>query len=404
MLGAGYESVQEAAARLGVTARAVQKWAAAGRLVGARKLGRTWFIPVDAKPDDASAASAPVTDPESGVILFRPAGYRQPLPLMNGSFAPGQALRYAQSLPDPDDRAIALAEFHYYSGDCQQAAQLAEPYLDSEDPSLRYSSALIVLFANLSLGHTHIASHAMHMLEERAAVGRKSDSPVLMHGLAALALTTIQVQLHLDRTAQPLEEYIHYLPDGMKLFGCFLLSHRAYLEKDYAGSLAMARTGIALFPQEHVVAQIHAHLSAAIALINLKRPEEARRYMEKAWLLAEPDGLLQPFVEHHGLLQGMVEVFFKKEYPQVFAQLIAYINIYGAGWRGLHNQHTGSRVTDELTTTEFSVAMLYNRGWSAQEVAAHMGISEHTVRSYIKTIYIKLGISDKNGLAQYMLR
>ena len=41
-----YETVKEAAERLGVTARTVQKWAAAGKIPGAMKAGRDWQIPV----------------------------------------------------------------------------------------------------------------------------------------------------------------------------------------------------------------------------------------------------------------------------------------------------------------------------------------------------------------------
>ena len=32
-----------------------------------------------------------------------------------------------------------------------------------------------------------------------------------------------------------------------------------------------------------------------------------------------------------------------------------------------------------------------------------MGIAEHTVRAYIKTIYVKLNITNKDELGQYML-
>jgi len=39
------ETAQEAALRFGVTVRAIQKWAAAGRIPGAEKIGRSWFIP-----------------------------------------------------------------------------------------------------------------------------------------------------------------------------------------------------------------------------------------------------------------------------------------------------------------------------------------------------------------------
>lgn len=42
-----FETVVQAAARLGVTVRAIQKWAKEGKLKGAQKVGRDWMIPVD---------------------------------------------------------------------------------------------------------------------------------------------------------------------------------------------------------------------------------------------------------------------------------------------------------------------------------------------------------------------
>ena len=40
-----FETANQAAARLGVTVRAVQKWAKEGKLEGAQKIGRDWMIP-----------------------------------------------------------------------------------------------------------------------------------------------------------------------------------------------------------------------------------------------------------------------------------------------------------------------------------------------------------------------
>lgn len=401
MFHSGYETVQQAAERLGVTPRAIQKWAASGRLAGARKLGRTWYIPIHSAPD---AAPGPDQPSQEQPVLFPTAHAQYTLPLMSASFLPGEAQHYIDSLPDPDSRAIATGEYFYYCGRCEEAAKIAELYLDSHNPALRYSASLISIFSNLALGHIHVVSHVMQLLHEGARSGLLTNSAPELHALAVLALTTTTVQLDLTEPIPPLEDYLRFLPIGLKLWGCFLLSQQAYFEKSYERSLAIAQLAIALSPQDYPIAQLHMKLSCAIALINLRRMDEARDYMDQAWTLAQRDGLVQVFAEHHGFLQGMVEVFFKKRDPQLFNRIISTTNSYNAGWRSFHNQQTGKSVTNNLTTTEFTVAMLYNRGWSAQEISKHLSISEHTVRSYIKTIYIKLGISDRNGLSQYMLR
>ncbi|MCD7921036.1 MAG: hypothetical protein LUG27_01040 [Clostridiales bacterium] len=47
-------------------------------------------------------------------------------------------------------RGIALAEYYYFSGQSEQAAQEAEPFLDNPNLSIRLSACLIYAFANLA--------------------------------------------------------------------------------------------------------------------------------------------------------------------------------------------------------------------------------------------------------------
>ena len=86
-----YETVKEAAERLGVTARTVQKWAAAGKIPGAMKVGRDWQIPVQ-KEEGAKKST----------------GRKHiPMPLLNSAFPLGQCTRYIEKMEDEDERNIA---------------------------------------------------------------------------------------------------------------------------------------------------------------------------------------------------------------------------------------------------------------------------------------------------------
>ena len=61
-------------------------------------------------------------------------------------------------------------------------------------------------------------------------------------------------------------------------------------------------------------------------------------------------------------------------------------------------------MADDLTTTEFSIAMLACRDWSNDQIAAHMGVSKGTVKNRLSSVYAKLGITSRSELAQYMLK
>ena len=85
--------------------------------------------------------------------------------------------------------------------------------------------------------------------------------------------------------------------------------------------------------------------------------------------IALADNLIEEIGEHHGLLQGVLETCLKEDYPEHYARVIDITYRFSEGWRRLHNPETGAHVTSDLTTTEFSIAMLASRGWSNTEIA-----------------------------------
>lgn len=63
-----------------------------------------------------------------------------------------------------------------------------------------------------------------------------------------------------------------------------------------------------------------------------------------------------------------------------------------------------SSITDALTPYEFSIAMLAAKGRSNKEIAALMGVSVNTVKSYMESIFEKLQISSRNEIDAYVNR
>ena len=64
---------------------------------------------------------------------------------------------------------------------------------------------------------------------------------------------------------------------------------------------------------------------------------------------------------------------------------------------------TGHDVADDLTTTEFAIAMLAARDWTTQEIAEHLNISANTVKTHINEAMRKLNVENRKALKQYML-
>lgn len=396
-----YESSQQAADRLGVTIHTIRKWAKEGRIPGAMQRGHSWMIPADFVPTEEQDAPMEHVEPQS-TISER--AVRTAMPLMNSAYPVGKCRAFIDTIPDEDDRTIALGEYYYFCGQAELAAKTMEPYQDSADPVLRYSANLVGFFSNFTRGHTRQAMYAFERVQADLQRDLRTDSAPQLRAIGVFAATASSVLLHLPMSCDiDLQRYICYLPEGLKLWACYMLAHREYLEKNYSGSLAIAELALSISPQMYPVAAIYMHLVIVMNLMSLRRVNEAKQHIEQAWALAQQDGLIEPFGEHHGLLQGMIELFFQKEYPEAFERIIAITYSFSAGWREIHRLVAKQEVADNLTTTEFTIAMLYNRGWTAKEIATYMLLSPRTITNTIQVIYQKLGISSKRELGQFML-
>lgn len=384
-----YETVKEAAERLGVTARTVQKWAAAGKIPGAMKAGRDWQIPVQKEE------GAPKCTGRKHI----------PMPLLNSAFPLGQCTRYIEKMEDEDERNIAWAEYYYFSGQAEKAAEAVELYLNSPDDALRYSAAWIYAFSNLTCDKTALTRYAIGIIKKDLQEQAGEEGLPVQRAIRVFTYTAATVLLHLTMgDVELLEGYLKYLPGGLKMFGGYVLAHKAYLEKNYERTLAIADMTLALSDAVYPIPATYIYNMEAMAMMNLMRVEEAKKYFMKAWEYARQDQLIEVFAEHHGLLQGMVEVCLKEKEPESFQKITDIVYKFSAGWRKVHKIAEHREIADNLSTTEFTVAMLYNRKWTIKEIAHHMQVSERTVKKHLDVIYDKLNIHSRQELEQYMLR
>lgn len=351
----------------------------------------------DAQEEIAEAESDPQEETECHILL----------PLLNTPFVPGHCLEAVETIKDPKDHDIAMGEYYYFTGHPEEAVKAMEPYLANEDTALRLSACLVYAYANLATGDIRLARHALSEIEKTFDdVSKEADASRERKALVTFAAAMAAVLLHLplksDRAFS--EEKLMLLPPGLRFFACYVQAHHAYLQGQYERSLGNVEMALAFQPQLYPIPTIYLRLVAVMDYMALKQSEKAKEQMLIAWELARPDGLIEAFGEHHGLLGGVLEATLKKDWPKEFKQIISITYNFSGGWRKVHNPDTGHDVADNLTTTEFAVAMLTARGWTYQEISSHMGISIHTVKFHMGTVIGKLGLEKKSDLKKYMLR
>ncbi len=385
-----FESAKQTAERLGVNIRTVQKWAKENKFKGARRLGREWLIPKDALPDSPS-------DEEGRSVHHL-------MPVLANNFVPGYCKDMIANLNDEVDRDIANAEYSYYKGKTKQAIEIAELYLNYNDYNVALTASFIYAFANLSSGRLHLTRLGLGNIKSIVLKALEQDDPefrtsAVFIGNAALTL------FHQDTSeVPPIESVMNNLPEGLKLFSAYLMAHKAYLEKDYSRAVGIAEGVLAFKDSHYPVASLYLKLMRCVCLMNLRDSQGAKSAFKDINPIALDEEFFQPFAEHHGLLQGIVEAQIKKSRPDSYKNIVSLVENFSKGWRTIHNELTQNSVTVLLSTTEFAIAMLFNRNWSVKEIAEHMDISPRMVKHHLSVIYEKLGVSNREELGQYLLK
>lgn len=330
---------------------------------------------------------------------------RVPMLLMSSAFPLGRCIEFIESIDDVPQKEMAYAEYYYFRGRHEKAVEYAEMYLNCEDIMLKLSASLIYTFANLSLDRIHSARFGLERLKEYLKEAMLEETDKKTRACCVFVATAAHTLLHIPvGDLPPLAEYLSEFTKGMQLWGAYVLAHKAYLVKDYQRSLGIVQTCLMTCSKVYPIAMIYLNLVVAMDLMNLKETDKAKVYFMKVWEISRPDNLIEGIGEHHGLLQGLIETCMKKDYPEDYARIINITYKFSAGWRRIHNPDTNEDVADNLTTTEFTIAMLANRGWTNKEISEYLEINPRTVKQHLTCVFNKLNIENRKQLKNFMLR
>lgn len=303
------------------------------------------------------------------------------LPLLNSSFEPGRAREVVEGFVDVDLRNIARAELFYFTGQAEECCEITRGYLSSRVIELKLSACILYGYSNLSLGNVAAAKRGMEGIQSCVKIAMKKKVPKDVYASCLLAGYVGAVLLHLPTDGMPaFGEYSRMLPEGMGKAALFM-ADRSY-----------------------PISMTYIHCMMAVCAINRKHKQEAQEEMLRSWELAKMDGFLEPFIEHHGLLRGLIEACIRNRDPEAYQRITEGVISFSRGWMALHNPENRRKVTGELSTMEFSIAMLASGGWTNKEIGEHLGISINTVKHYLTDIFCKLNVKKRDELKKFMLK
>ena len=305
------------------------------------------------------------------------------------------------SLSDEEERTAALAAHHYFQAKYECAAEESRRCLNSSCPEIRAAALLVHSMANVGLGNAELVRADFAALTQAAQQPEGIQMAAIYDALRYL----LAVFFHTDGEMEPLgEEYAGYLPEGMRLYLLYAVAHALYLQKKYEQALGVTRSALMMAAGRFPTVCVYLNLIGSMVAANLHDADLAAEFFHRAWQIAEPEDYIQPFVEHHGMLQGQIERYFRDAQPQVYNRIADKVMAFSRGWIQIHNPDSVNKVTDRLSPYEFALAMMAARGKSNQEIGDYLRISVNTVKAHLSAIYLKLGISSRKELERFLNR
>lgn len=303
------------------------------------------------------------------------------------------------SLSDEEERTVALAAHHYFQGSYELAAQESRRFLNSSCPEIRVSALLLHSMANVGLGNAELVRADIAALKQAARQPEDDQMAAIYDALRYL----LTVFFHMDGEIEPLrEEHAALLPEGTRLYLLYAVAHGLYLQKRYQEALGVTKSALMMAAGRFPSVCVYLNLVGSMVAVNLHDADLAAEFFHRAWRIAEPEDYIQPFVEHHGMLQGQIEKFIRDAQPGEYNRIAEKVMAFSRGWMKIHNPDSVNKVTDRLSPYEFSIAMMAARGKGNQEIADYLRISVNTVKFHLSGIYQKVGVTNRRDLKNHL--
>lgn len=117
------------------------------------------------------------------------------MPLMNTPFRPGHCMEAIEGMKAGPTRDIALAEYHYFSGQAEKALEETQVYLTATDAGVRLSACWIFACSCLTMGRIDHARRALHEIRSTLTAGGGAAAPG--RAIEAFVAFAAAVLLHL---------------------------------------------------------------------------------------------------------------------------------------------------------------------------------------------------------------
>ena len=412
-----YLTAAQTAEKWNISLRRVQDLCRLDRIPGARRMGRDWMIPADAKrPPDGRCKLAQAPEPPEG---HAPLLRRSPILLMTDLYnVPGGADKCIAVLDEyPEAQALMQAEIAYIRGQLDEVYHHAQEVLDSR------SGFYATLAGGMLLAMVAMWKGDIKLWNE--AHGHFYDAPCkndMDRDIMDLALASTDIEIrdtdkfpdwfargcfdNLPRDSHPAAR-VYYVKHLLIFAQECAIGNQKPKDMGRLGPMKMLPYMIEpmisqMVADKVVLAEIYLRLMIAVAYHQSGDDVRGGEHLDKAIRMCLADGLYGTLVEHRRQLGLFLDDHLAVIDPQALKTVKTLHKQLHAGWTKLHNAVLDRAVEESLTVREREVARLAAFGLTNQEIARQLSLSAHTVRSLLDSARDKIGSDRRMDLALYI--
>ncbi|MDO4534066.1 MAG: LuxR C-terminal-related transcriptional regulator [Coriobacteriia bacterium] len=305
-----------------------------------------------------------------------------------------------EELVQMDNPTVEIVECAYHMGYFEEAAAAAEKVAVSGTALTRMVALCLGVYAYLAMGDAAACNKTLNLAVEACQEGVSQPDPFL-HNMAIVCVRMLEDATSLEFEGSPKwNGALEDMPRGLQAYCGFQMAYRMLLRGNDQQAIGMVRAFQALAGSRYPVSYVKLRLVAASAYLRLGYPEEATEEFDEAWRVAEPLGIVGPFVEMNPCLPGLARHCLHGKDEAMYKALRAMICRHREGWHELRRRRRYPVQGQNLSALEYSTTALVAWGWTNREIANYMGISENTVKHYLTNAYQKLGLKNRSQIIQ----
>lgn len=400
-----YLSIEDISKKWEMSKRGVQILCASGKIEGAKKFGRSWMIPKNAKRPLDGRSKAGRTQFEEDMPLPRKTPFLYMTDLYGSSGTAdsiGGTLAY-----NHEAQVLFEAEVAYSRGDIDKVYESANYLLNKHSGFYAVISAgMLLAMCAIWKGDIDMWRKAKIHISE-APAKNDYDRDVMLLAISAVDIMLYNVENFPEwfkrGNFEPIEKdslpaarvyYAKYLyataysvATGVhKVEGVQGLSLMQMLPNTIEPLIAWSQA------DNTVISEIYLRMTCAAIYNTVGKTEEAVKHIDSAIALAVPDKLYGLLAEYCRVLGKRIESRLVAVDPSAWAEVKKLYKVYDKGWSQLSGIVRGKKIITTLTPKQREVAKLASFGLTNKAIADKLNMSVPGVKQALLTISDKMGV------------